>query len=74
MTNAEAALTGLQYLCVCTSAPLIIGILVGYSLRGRVDRVGWRWALLPNFMRRAYISIVEAMNEADDTSSDDPSI
>lgn len=56
---------GLQALCICLTVPGVLGVLVGYLLRGRVERLGWRWALLPGAARRLVESI-QSMLETED--------
>lgn len=41
------ALTGILMLCLCTIVPMLIGLGIGYRLRGRLDRLGLPWGLLP---------------------------
>lgn len=45
---------GMLMMFVCCSVPGLLGCMIGYVLRGRVDQFGLPWALLPGLFKKIW--------------------
>lgn len=46
---------GMLLLFGCTCSPWLVGAVIGWRFRGRVDRYGFPGALLPGFVRDRWL-------------------